>query len=142
MKWLLIVLIMLALSVPSFAAISVKGGLAGGAFRLGATLDRPLTNNLNLLGDLGYGFGNGYSLLTAAAGVQAKIRDNIYIGADVCYSSYSSAVRLGLPAVDITDLSGVGLGIFAGLTRDKLYGQIGYDTRLGAIAEAGYVVRM
>jgi len=141
-KWLLIVLIMLALSVPSFAAISVKGGLAGGAFRLGATLDRPLTNNLNLLGDLGYGFGNGYSLLTAAAGVQTKIKDNIYIGADVCYSSYSSAVRLGLPAVDITDLSGVGLGIFAGLTRDKLYGQIGYDTRLGAIAEAGYVVRM
>ena len=142
MKWLLIVLIMLALSVPSFAAISVKGGLAGGAFRLGATLDHPLTNNLNLLGDLGYGFGNGYSLLTAAAGVQTKIKDNIYIGADVCYSSYSSAVRLGLPAVDITDLSGVGLGIFAGLTRDKLYGQIGYDTRLGAIAEAGYVVRM
>jgi len=138
----LIVLIILALTVPSFAAVSVKGGLAGGAFSLGATIDRPLRENMTLLGDLGYGFGNGYSLLTAAAGVQTKIRDNIYIGADVCYSSYSSAVRLGLPAVDITNLSGVGLGVYAGLTRDKLYGQIGYDTRLGAVAEAGYVVRM
>jgi len=140
-KFIFMVLV-LALAVPCFASISVKGGLAGGAFRLGATADRTLKDNLNLVGEVGYGFGSGYSLGSASVGLQSNIRENIYLGAEVCYSSYSSAVKLGLPAVDITELGGFGIGVYAGLKRDKMYGQVGYDTRLGALAEAGYIVRM
>ena len=32
--------------------------------------------------------------------------------------------------------------MFVKLTRDKIYGQLGYDTRLGGVAEVGLVVRM
>ncbi len=126
----------------SFAAVSAKGGLAGGAFRLSAAVDRPINDKVTLAGELGYGIGNNYSLVSAGVDVQTNIKNNIYIGAEVSYSSYSNPVTLGLPAVDINDKSGVGGGIYAGLTRDKMYAQAGYDTRMGAIAEAGYILRM
>ncbi|HTY13087.1 MAG TPA: hypothetical protein VMD02_02745, partial [Candidatus Omnitrophota bacterium] len=71
-----------------------------------------------------------------------QLKNSFYLGAEASYSSYSSSVRLGLPAVDITDKSGVGGGLFAGMTRDKMYLEAGYDTRMGAMAEAGYIVRM
>ena len=131
-----------ALSVPSLAAVSLRGGLAGGAFRISAVMDRPIRDNISLAGELGYALGNGYTLATGGIDLQTTIKNDFYLGAEVSYSSYSSAVRLGLPAVDITDRSGVGVGVFAGMTRDKMFGQVGYDTRLGAVAEAGYIIRM
>jgi hypothetical protein len=49
---------------------------------------------------------------------------------------------LSLPTIDITEKGGVGGELFVKLTRDKIYGQLGYDTRLGGVAEVGLVVRM
>jgi len=136
-----LILVFLLVS-PSLAAISAKAGLAGGAFRVAGAVDRQINDKLSLVGEAGYGIGNQYSLLAAGVSGIFNVRENIYAGAGVNYSSYSDTVRLGLPAVDITEKSGVGAGVFAGFKRDKMYGQVGYDTRLGAVAEAGYVVRM
>ncbi len=139
MKYIVILLI-IALAYPAFASFSARAGLAGGAFRVSAVMDRPIRENLSVLGDLGYGLGNGYTLVSGGIGITSAIRENIFLGAEATYSSYSTAVHLGLPAVDILDQSGIGLGVFAGLTRDKMYLEAGYDTRMGVLAEAGYVI--
>jgi hypothetical protein len=142
MKRAIVSLFILVLSFPSFGAVIAKAGLAGGAFRIAGEIDRQLNDKISLIGEVGYGIGNQYSLLTAGTSGIFNIKENFYAGVGVNYSSYSNTVRLGLPAIDITEKSGVGAGVFAGLKRDKMYGQIGYDTRLGAVAEAGYIVRM
>ncbi len=142
MRFSIAFFLVLVLTSASLAAVSAKAGLAGGAFRIAGAIDRQMNDKISLSGEIGYGIGNGYSVITGGASGIVKLREDIYAGVGLNYSSYSSAVKLGFPSVDITEKSGVGGGIFAGLTRDKLYGQVGYDTRLGAVAEAGYVVRM
>lgn len=122
--------------------ISVKAGLAGGAGRLGLVVDRQIKERTALTGELGYAIGNSYSILTAGLGVTKEIRDNLAVGLEVTYSSYSEKVKLSLPTLDINDKSGIGGELFVKMTRDKLYGLIGYDTRLGGVAEVGLVVRM
>ncbi|MFA4905499.1 MAG: hypothetical protein WC645_03245 [Candidatus Margulisiibacteriota bacterium] len=139
----LTIVLIVAFSTASFAAVSVKGGLAGGAGRLAIATDlRQINPDLGLSGELGYGIGNSYSVLTAGLGIVKNIRDNLAVGLEVTYSSYSEKVRLSLPTIDINEKSGVGGELFVKMTRDKMYGIIGYDTRLGAIAEAGLIVRM
>ncbi|MBI5698879.1 hypothetical protein HZC35_01030 [Candidatus Saganbacteria bacterium] len=139
----LTILLIVALSTASFAAISVKGGLAGGGIRLALAADlRQIKPDLGLSGELGYSIGNSYSILTAGLGIAKSIRDNLAVGLLVTYSSYTEKVRLSLPAIDINEKSGVGGELFVKMTRDKMYGIIGYDTRLGVVAEAGLVVRM
>jgi len=131
------------LASASLAAVSAKAGLAGGSFRVAGVFDRQLNDKFGILGEVGYGINSGqYDVITAGASGVFKIRDPYYIGAGAIYSSYSAPASLAIPKVDITEKTGVGLGIFAGMTRDKMYGQLGYDTRLGVIAEAGYTVRM
>lgn len=133
----------IGLSATSFAAVSVKGGLAGGGGRIAVSSDlRQIRPDVGLSGELGYAIGNSYSILTAGVGVAKELRDNLAVGLLVTYSSYSEKVRLILPTIDITEKSGVGGELFVKMTRDKMYGIIGYDARLGVIAEAGLVVRM
>jgi opacity protein-like surface antigen len=122
--------------------ISVKAGLAGGAGRLGVVLDRQVNAKTAFVGEIGYAVGNAYSILTAGVGGVMTLRENLAVGLEVTYSSYSEKVKLSLPTMDITEKSGVGGELFVKLTRDKLYGQLGYDTRLGGVAEVGLVVRM
>ncbi len=142
MRAIFTLMLVMVLASGSFAAISVKGGLAGGAARVALAADlKQINDKFGISGDIGYGFGQ-YTLVTAGLSGTYKIKDDMYAGLAVEYSSYSTAVTLGFPSINITDKSGVGFGVFAGMTRDKMYVQAGYDTRLGAIAEAGYVIRM
>lgn len=141
MRVLVTLFLLVVLVVPSFAAISAKGGLAGGAFRIAAVMDKPVRDNVDVLGELGYGFGSGYSLLTVGVSGKTYVRNNLYLGAGVNYSSYTEPVKLSIGG-DITDKSGVGFGVFAGMNvREGIYAQVGYDTRLGGIAEAGYTIK-
>ena len=121
---------------------SLKGGLAGGAFRIAGTIDRKIGENCSVGGEIGYGVGNGYNVYSLGISCQHNFKSNVYVGLEASYSGYSNAITLGIPSTNITDLNDVGVGLFVGMKRDRTYGQIGYDTRLGAIAEAGYLVRM
>jgi len=137
------IILTVVMASASLAAVSVKAGLAGGSFRVAGVFDRQIKDRFSILGEVGYGINSGqYDVITAGVSGIYKIRDPYYIGAGAIYSSYSSPVTLSIPKVDIIEKTGIGLGVFGGMTRDKMYGQLGYDTRLGMIAEAGYTVRM
>ncbi|KAF0134173.1 MAG: hypothetical protein FD145_816 [Candidatus Saganbacteria bacterium] len=143
MKKVVLILALVIISASSsFASISVRAGLSGGAFKVAGAADRQLNDRFNISGELGYGIGNQYSVLVGGGSIYTYLRDVIYAGIGACYSSYSETVSLSFPTMDVTTKSGVGINAFLGMTRDKLYGQVGYDTRLGAVAEAGYLVRM
>ena len=109
---------------------------------MGVVLDRQVNDKTALTGEIGYAIGNSYSILTAGVGAVMALREGLAVGLEVTYSSYSEKVKLSLPTIDITEKSGVGGELFVKMTRDKLYGQLGYDTRLGGVAEVGLVVRM
>lgn len=58
----LTLVLIVALSTASFAAISVKGGLAGGGGRIAVATDlRQIRPDVGLSGELGYAIGNSYS---------------------------------------------------------------------------------
>ncbi len=131
--------VVLVLASSSSAVISVKGGLAGGAANLGLVMDRELNEKTTLAGEVDYGMGSGYSVMGAGVSVKMTARENLGVGAAVNYSIYSAAVNNGMQ--DVTDLSGVGVGAFAELKlRERFYGQVGYDTRLGVLAGVSYIL--
>lgn len=130
------------LGTQVWAGLAVKGGLAGGAFRVSGVMDiRQLNDKMGLAGEAGYALGNNYSVLTAGFTGAYKLRDNLSGLLMLSYSAYSDTVNLPLLG-DVTQKAGVGAGIGLRMAlRDNLYAQAGYDTRLGALAEAGYILR-
>ena len=125
-----------------FAAISAKAGLAGGTLRISAVLDRPLNDKTVVAGEVGYGFGNSYNIASVAATGKYLIRDNLSVGASLGYSSYSTAAKNILGVGDASSGGGVGGGVFAEFkVREGMSGQVGYDSRLGIIAEASYSLK-
>jgi hypothetical protein len=142
MRFLTAFVLLLAMASVSFGACSVKGGLAGGALRVSGTCDRPFNDKWDIGCEAGYGLGNGYNIMSLGVSGTYALKENLYAGVEASYSSYSSAVMLSLPSMQITEKSGVGMGAFIGMKRDNKFAQVGYDTRLGAVAEAGMIVRM
>jgi hypothetical protein len=141
MKVLISLLLVVVLVCPALAAISVKGGLAGGTFRIAGVMDRQVRDNIDIVGDLGYGFGNSYSVISLGAAAIMLVRNNIYAGLGLNYSVYSDPVDLPVGG-RISEKSGLGLGLFLGLNlREGMFLQAGYDTRLGGIVEGGYQIR-
>ncbi len=121
----------------SSEGLSVKGGLAGGAARLGVSFDKKVKETMMVM-EAGYGIGNQYSLMSAGVGIKLPVKESLYAGASVNYSAYSDAVKLSIGG-EIKEKAGVGFGVFAGSRiKEDLSIQAGYDTRLGLIAEASY----
>jgi len=139
---LVLLFLLVLLATQSWAGLAVKGGLAGGAGRVSGVLDiRQINNKLGLAGEAGYAIGNNYSILTAGLTGIYALRDNLSALIMLSYSAYSDYVNLPLVG-DLTQKTGVGAGIGLRMTlRENLYAQAGYDTRLGALAEAGYILR-
>ncbi len=146
MRITLALLLLLAMCSVSFAAASampiiVKAGLAGGAFRIAGVLEKPINDKMSLSGDVGYGIGNQYTVLTAGIAGKYNIKSNIYAGLNLEYSAYSDPVKLTVGG-EIKDKSALGFGVFLGMpVRESVFVQAGYDTRLGAVAEIGYTVK-
>jgi hypothetical protein len=140
---LLILLIISIFTAPAYCALSIKGGLAGGAFRVAGVADiRQVNNKLGLSGELGYAVGQSYSILAAGLLGTYLLRDNLSAILTLDYSSYSEMVNLPLLG-DIKEKSGIGAGIgIRMMLRKELYAQAALNSRLGAVAEAGYIVRM
>jgi hypothetical protein len=138
-----LVICMFLLFVFSIAAnavlpfpISAKVGLAGGALRVSAVVEKPCRNFL-VNYELGYGFGNQYTLMSAGIAAKSFIKADTYVGLGLTYSSYSDLVTLSV-AGNLADKAGFGLGAFVGKNiRESMYAQLGYDTRLGLVAEIG-----
>jgi hypothetical protein len=130
------------MSPTVFAAIYGKAGLAGGTLRVSAVLDRPLNDKTVIAGEAGYGFGNNYTIVSAAATGKYLVRENLNLGAIISYSSYSTAASNILGVGSSASGGGMGGGVFAEFKlREGIYGQLGYDNRLGVIAEASYYLR-
>ncbi len=135
-------LLLVVLSCVSSAAISipissVKAGLAGGTLRLSAVIEKPFRDFL-VDYELGLGVGNQYSVLTGGISGKCYIKPNMYAGLGINYSSYSDPVSLSLGG-NVSDRAGFGLGAFIGTNlKDNMYAQVGFETRLGGIAEIGY----
>ena len=136
------VLLVLLIS-PSLAAISAKAGLAGGAFRVAGVADiRQVNDKLGLSGELGYAVGQSYSILTAGLLGTYLLRENLAGLLTLDYTSYSEMVNLPLLG-DLKEKSGIGAGIgIRMMLRKEWYAQAALNSRLGAVAEAGYIVRM
>ncbi|MDI6731853.1 MAG: hypothetical protein QME05_04665 [Candidatus Margulisbacteria bacterium] len=131
------VVITVAPQKPSLAYL-VKGGFTGGGGELGLTLHKLVNDRLSINGDLGYIIGSGYSTAVIGASVVTPIRGNLGIGLMVNYSSFSQAVRIS-GIGDITSLSGVGFGALIEYDINNDWcAHVGYDTRLGLVAELGY----
>lgn len=141
MKHLGVLFLVLLLCSSVFASVAVKGGLAGGAFRLGAVLDRPVNDKVSLAGEAGYAVGN-YSVMTAGVSAKYFLRENLSAGLGVNYSSYSTAVTNIAGVGNVASGGGVGGEVFAELKlREGILGQLGYDSRLGAVAEISYQIK-
>jgi hypothetical protein len=142
MRFIVSIVLLLALASVSFAACSVKGGLAGGALRVSGVCDRPFNDKWNIGCEAGYALGNGYNIMSLGVSGIYEVKENIYAGLELSYSSYSSPVMLSLPSMQVTEKSGMGMGAFAGMKKDNKFAQVGYDTRLGMVGEVGMTVRM
>ena len=84
----------ISLAAATDMPISVKAGLAGGALRVAGVVEKPINNTMTAAADLGYGIGNQYSVMTAGVSGKYLIKENIYAGVGLGYSSYSDPVSL------------------------------------------------
>lgn len=123
------------------AAISAKAGLAGGGLQIGAVVDKVLNEKATIAGDIGYAFGNNYTVASLGASIKTPVRNNINLGLGLSYSSFSTGVTLSGPG-NIASGGGVGVNIFADtMIKDNIRGQVGYDTRQGLLALVSFVVK-
>lgn len=143
MKYLLIALLAAALFVPAACAeINAKVGLAGGSANIAAEFTRQLRPDITGALDLGYGYNSEYSLLSAGLSAGKILRDDILGGIALTYSSYSIAVQNIIGVNTVSDKSGIGGKVFLRKPlRNGVFGEIGYDTRMGLVAEVGMQVR-
>ncbi|MBU0502746.1 MAG: hypothetical protein ABIH69_06475 [bacterium] len=112
-------------------------GLGGGGLVLDFGYILP-KDKFNILFDVGYGFGNGYSVIKGGVSGVFDLEDK-YVGLGLDLANYSKTVS------NIAGLSGninsgarVGLGLFAGKHFGKFDAQIGYSTALGLTAAVNY----
>lgn len=131
-----------ALAAPSRAeapkvnpVFLVKGGLAGGAGLVAAEYWMPM-GPVFLAGEAGYAMGNNFGLIDAAAKVIYSMGAP-FVGLEVGYAGYSKDVT-NVPGLSGTIKAGVGVGLIGGTTMGPIQLGVGYNTALGARADAGY----
>lgn len=141
MKYFLIAfLAAVVIATASYGEINAKLGLAGGAARLAVEATKQIRPDINSAVDIGYGYNADYSLISAGAAICKPMLD-MEVGLGISYSSYSAAVKNIVLAGDVSK-SGVGIRVFARKPlRNALFAEVGYDTRLGAMAEAGLLIK-
>jgi hypothetical protein len=139
MKKAVVLVLFLVLASSAFAAVSLKAGLGGGAFMIGADIDRPVNDKVTVAAEGKFGLGNGYNVIVIGGYGDYVLRDNLKIGVDLAYTNYSSAVSL--PGVgNLSSGGGVGAGIYGKMKiREEIYGKVGYDSRQGIVAEIDYL---
>ncbi|MFH1683906.1 MAG: hypothetical protein ABIA67_03385 [Candidatus Margulisiibacteriota bacterium] len=118
--------------------LQASAGLGGGSLILGIGYERPLQQNMDIVLDAGYGFGNQFSVITAGVSGLMPFGDN-YAGLRLGLANYSETVSgvLGVSG-NVVKGSKFGLGVFAGRPIGPVTAQIGYDTALGLTAGAVY----
>jgi len=115
--------------------LAVKGGLAGGAGLVAAEILMPMGPGF-IGAEAGYAIGNNFGILDAGIkGIYSF--GNPYVGLEISYAGYSKDVT-NVPGLSGTIKSGVGVGIIGGTTIGQIQFGLGYNTILGARADAGY----
>jgi len=115
--------------------LGVKGGLAGGAGLIAADFMMPV-GPIYLGAEVGYAIGNNFGIIDAGVkGIYSL--GNPFIGLEISYAGYSKDVT-NVPGLSGTIKSGVGVGIIGGTTMGPIQLGVGYNTALGARADAGY----
>ncbi len=120
---------------PTSKLVILKGGLAGGAFLLGAEYLMPM-GTVNLGGELGYAIGSEFGVIVASGKVLYPI-GNYFVGAELSYGGYSKDVK-EVAGLSGTIKSGVGIGVVGGTSIGPIQLSAGYNTILGLRADAGY----
>ncbi len=114
---------------------ALKGGLAGGAGLIAADFMMPV-GPMYLGGEAGYAVGNNFGIIDA--GIKGVFDfGGPFVGLEVSYGGYSKKVQ-DVPGLSGIIDSGVGVGLLAGTAMGPLAVTVGYDTKLGARADAGY----
>ncbi|HTY12993.1 MAG TPA: hypothetical protein VMD02_02265 [Candidatus Omnitrophota bacterium] len=123
-------------SAPSLPKMfAFKGGLAGGAGLIAADYMMPI-GPIYLGGEAGYAIGNNFGIVDA--GIKGVMDfGGPFVGLEVSYGGYSKKVQ-DVPGLSGVIDSGVGVGLLAGTALGPLAVSVGYDTKLGARADAGY----
>lgn len=116
----------------------IKGGLLGGTAAVGAGYYYPVFGIKNTFAGASYGLGSSYTLININCGVLYDL-PGYYLGISLNYDNYSTPVKniLGVSG-QISQGGNAGAGIFAGMDYGKYFGQVGYSTSSGILAEAGY----
>jgi len=115
--------------------LAIKGGLAGGAGLIALDFVMPV-GPVYLGGEAGYAIGNNFGVVDAA--VKAVYAFGApYVGLEVGYAGYSKDVK-EVPGLSGTIKAGVGVGLIAGTAFGPIQVGVGYNTALGARADAGY----
>jgi len=113
----------------------LKGGLAGGAGLIAADYIMPV-GPMYLGGEAGYSIGNNFGVIIA--GVKGIFDfGGPYVGLEVSYGGYSKKVQ-DVPGLSGVIDAGVGVGLIGGMAMGPFAVDAGYDTKLGARANAGY----
>ena len=116
----------------------VVGGLGGGAVIVDFGYNIPM-DKFDLLVGLGYGLGNSYSILKGSV-ASVFNTSPMYWGLEAVGANYSKSVT-GVTGLSGTIAKGtkLGLGLFVGKAiNEKISGQIGYNSALGATAAVSY----
>lgn len=108
-------------------------GYGGGSLLLGGAYSFPF-RNLNLQAKLGYGIGNGYSVLDVGIRALFSVRGN-KVGVELGVANYSETVAdiIGV-AGNIDKGSKLGFGVFFIRPVGNFQGRLGYNTALGITA--------
>lgn len=141
MKYLgIAILTVFIVASASLAEINAKVGLAGGSARIDVEVAKVLKADISGSVDLGYGYNSEYGLISVGASI-FKPFPMLVAGIGLTYSAYSTDVQNVLGPGNVTK-SGVGFRIFGKKEiRNNVYAEVGYDTRMGAMAEVGMTVR-
>lgn len=115
--------------------LAVKGGLAGGAGLLAVDFLMPV-GPAYLGGEAGYAIGTNFGIVDAAVKVVYSFGAP-FVGLEVGYAGYSKDVK-EVPGLSGTVKAGVGVGLIAGTAFGPIQVGVGYNTALGARADAGY----